>query len=227
MVDLAHGIRGVRAGSVILRQSVVEAPDGSVHLAVVDPGVGTDRRGVVIAARRGDVLVGPDNGLLTPAADALGGVAAAFELTNIRYQRESVSATFHGRDIFAPAAAYLSLGVRADDFGAGIDASSLVRVPEPSTSISSGELTSDVARVDWYGNLQLAATASELEQAGFGERVVVGELDATIGKTFSDAAPGGLVVYVDSGRHVAIARNGGSARDLLQDPERVTLKSKS
>jgi hypothetical protein len=231
VVDIAHGIRGIRAGSVVLAQSVGEAPDESVHLAVVDPGAGTTRRPVVVVAGRGDLLVGPDNGLLPPAADALGGAVGAFELTDPRYRRETVSATFHGRDVFAPAAAYLSLGVRADDLGPEVGVGSLVRLPAPFVTVGEGVLEADVARVDWYGNLQLAATGDDLEVAHLGDRVVItsaaGSFDATSGRTFADAAQGELVVYVDSGGHVAVALNGGSARERLQDPERVTITGNS
>jgi S-adenosyl-L-methionine hydrolase (adenosine-forming) len=227
VVDLAHGIRGVRAGSVVLRQSVVAAPDGAVHLAVVDPGVGTERRGVAVTTERGDVLVGPDNGLLPPAADALGGASGAFELTDPRYRRRPVSSTFHGRDICAPAAAFLCVGVSAEELGPAIDPSELVRVPETRTIVTSGCLEADVARIDWYGNLQLLATEKDLASAELGVRADISGVPVVVGRTFADAEPGGLVVYVDSSGHVAIARNGGSARELLQGPERVTLKRKT
>ena len=230
VVDLAHGIRGVRAGSFILRQSVVEAPEGSVHLAVVDPGVGTDRRGVAVVSGRGDLLVGPDSGLLPPAAEALGGAVGVFELTDMRYQREVVSATFHGRDVFAPAAAYLALGIRAEELGPEVDPATLARIAEPETIVEDGRLEADVVRVDWYGNLQLAASREDLTAAGLRDRLIVsfssGHLEAAAGRTFADAAAGELVVYVDSGGHVAIACNGGSARERLQDPDRVTVKRK-
>jgi hypothetical protein len=224
-------MRGIRAGAAILAQSVVAAPEGAVHLAVVDPGVGTDRRGVAVVTARDDLLVGPDNGLLPPAADALGGGVAAFELTDPRYVGESPSATFHGRDVFAPAAAHLALGVRVEELGPEVAADGLARLPARPPSVKPGRLEADVVRVDWYGNLQLDATQGDLVASGLEGAVVVscaaGDLEAEIGRTFSDAAPGNLVVYADSGGHVAIACNGSSARDRLQDPERVTVKRKA
>ncbi|MGH2758047.1 MAG: SAM hydrolase/SAM-dependent halogenase family protein [Actinomycetota bacterium] len=231
VVDLAHGIKGIRAGATILAQSVVHAPEGSVHLAVVDPGVGTDRRGLAIVCRRGDVLVGPDNGLLPPAADVLGGAADVYELTEPRYRLEPVSSTFHGRDVFAPAAAHLATGVRAAELGDGVDVDALVRLPGSLVGVSPGRLESDVTRTDWYGNLQLAATGDDLARACLGPVATVGceagEFTARVGRTFADAEPGELVVYVDSGDHVAIASNGGSARERLQDPERVVVTAKT
>jgi S-adenosylmethionine hydrolase len=226
VIDLVHGIRGIRAGATLLRQALPFAPTG-IHLAIVDPGVGTDRRAVVVGTSSGALLVGPDNGLLTPAADVLGGATQAFELENAGYRLSPVSATFHGRDIFAPAAAHLSLGVPPESFGPTVDVATLVRLPEPRVEVSNGRLVADVLRTDWYGNLQLAARDVDLVEAKFAERVRVsgkGEpLEARLGRTFADAGPGELVVYLDSGGHVAVARNGGSARDMLGDPEIVTI----
>jgi S-adenosylmethionine hydrolase len=200
-----------------------------VHLAIVDPGVGTSRRGVAVATADGSFLVGPDNGLLLPAADALGGVEAAFELTAPAYRLEPVSATFHGRDIFAPAAAHLALGTSPDRYGPRVD--ELIRLPAPKVDVSHGRLTADVTFTDWYGNVVLAATGGDLEASGLVGEIVItsgaGEFGAWIGTTFADVRQGELVVYVDSGGVVAIARNGGSAREVLQDPEFVTLNPKS
>ncbi len=228
VVDLVHGIRGIRAGATLLRQALPFSPAG-VHLAIVDPGVGTDRRAVVISTGNGALLVGPDNGLLTPAADVLGGATQAFELQNSDYQLSPLSATFHGRDIFAPAAAHLSLGVEPEDFGLPLDVSTLVRLDEPRVVVSDGRLVADVLRIDWYGNLQLAARADDLGAAGFVRDLEIAGagkvLNGSLGRTFGDAQPGKLVVYLDSGGHVAVACNGGNARELLGDPETVTVTS--
>jgi S-adenosylmethionine hydrolase len=183
--------------------------------------VGTSRRGIVIETGDGSRLVGPDNGLLPPAADVVGGVSAAFELTEPRYQLDPVSSTFHGRDIFAPAAAHLALGVAARSFGPPVD--DLVVLPAAFAQIADDHIESDVLRSDHFGSLQLAAT--ELPFDGPVEIVCdAGRFDAVVGRTFQD---GDLVVFADSGGHLAIARNGGSARELLQDPDRVTLKAKA
>ncbi|MEX0873440.1 MAG: SAM-dependent chlorinase/fluorinase [Actinomycetota bacterium] len=229
IVDLVHGIRGVRAGATLLRQSLPFAPTTAVHLAVVDPGVGTQRRAVVIQTNAGALLVGPDNGLLPPAADALGGAVAAHELTEERYQLAPLSSTFHGRDVFAPAAAHLALGVTPEAFGPAVDIGDLVRLRPAHVDVSTGKLTADVLRVDWYGNLQLAATDVDLATADFGDELSVSNgaesFDARLGRTFADGEPGALVVYIDSGGHVAVACNGSSARELLGDPAAVTITS--
>jgi S-adenosylmethionine hydrolase len=221
VLDVTHeiGPADIRRGGTVLAQTVGYLP-AAVHLAVVDPGVGTARRGVVLAAGS-SLLVGPDNGLLTPAADALGGIAAAHELTEARYRLPVVSSTFHGRDVFAPAAAHLANGVPVAALGPAIDPATLVRLPRPHTSVRPGELTSEILNADRFGNLQLAADADDLRAFGGkpGDRVSVRHrragVDAVLVDTFGDVPPGALLVYVDSAGQVALAVNGGSAAEAL------------
>jgi S-adenosylmethionine hydrolase len=225
VIDVVHGLRGVRGGSAVVAQSLTEAPDDAVHLVVVDPGVGTDRRAVAIACGNGSVLVGPDNGVLFPVANELDGALAAYELTQPWFMREPLSVTFHGRDIFAPAAAHLALGVAPHEFGASVAVDDLVRLPPPLVRASSGSLESEVARVDHYGNMQLAAGAADLAISSLAGTVVLDGVRATIGEKFADVAAGELVVYVNSAGRVAIACNGGSADQILGSPSSVTLRS--
>jgi S-adenosyl-L-methionine hydrolase (adenosine-forming) len=223
VLDVVHGIRGVRSGSFVLAQSLIEAPDDAVHLVVVDPGVGTDRRAVAVVCGNGSTMVGPDNGVLFPTADLLGGAVAAYELSETWFMRDAMSSTFHGRDIFAPAAAHLALGVAPHEFGPSVAADALVRPGPPDVSVSDGSLRSEVARVDWYGNVQLAARAEDLAVSGLSGRVSVDRCDAVVGEKFADVPSGSLVVYVNSAGHVAIACNGGSANEMLDRPDRVTI----
>ncbi|HUH20734.1 MAG TPA: SAM-dependent chlorinase/fluorinase, partial [Gaiellaceae bacterium] len=134
IIDITHGVppQQVLQGALILRNTLPYMPEG-VHLAVIDPGVGSHRRPLAVRSGDGRILVGPDNGLLLPSADALGGVFEAHELANPAYALDSVSRTFHGRDLFAPAAAHLALGVELAELGPPIDPQALVRldVPEP------------------------------------------------------------------------------------------------
>lgn len=219
VLDVTHdvGPQDVRRGATVLAHTVGYLPP-AVHLAVVDPGVGTDRRGVVVVARSG-MLVGPDNGLLLPAADALGGVVAAHELAEPRFQLPVVSLTFHGRDIFAPAAAHLAAGVSPTEFGPEV--TNLVRLPEPRTVLTAQQLTSEIIGVDRFGNVQLAATAAELAAFGAhsGEHLRVrhfhSTVDGTVGGTFHDVPLGSLLVHVDSNGQVSLAVNGGSAAEAL------------
>lgn len=227
VIDLAHGLTGLRAGAAALAQSVAFAPDG-VHLAIVDPGVGTERRGVAIVTQPGWLLVGPDNGLLIPASNVLGGATEAYELLEARFRLVPVSATFHGRDIFAPAAAHIARGVEPSELGPPVPLDELVRLAPPLCSVSQGSLLSDVIRSDGFGNLQLAATAADLRASGIGGRVTVSTahgagVDAVVGRTFADADAGGLVVLIDSAGFVGLAVNGGSAAERLGAPERVTI----
>ncbi|HEY0449271.1 SAM-dependent chlorinase/fluorinase [Actinophytocola sp.] len=217
VLHVSHTVpaQDVRRGGAILAQAVPYLPP-AVHLAVVDPGVGTDRRGMVLVAAEG-ILVGPDNGLLIPAAEQLGGVRAAYLLAEPSYQLSRVSATFHGRDVFAPAAAHLAAGIAPENFGASIDVATLVRLPEPETFAEQGKLTTEIMSVDSFGNIQLAATGADLDASGAlpGTSAHVNlagrSVTATVGHTFGDAPDERLLVYVDSAGRVALALNGGSA----------------
>jgi hypothetical protein len=216
IIDITHQLPpgDVHRGAAVLAQTLPHLPP-AVHVAVVDPGVGTSRRPVAVQTP-GGVLVGPDNGLLLWAADALGGAAAAVELTEPRWRLGAVSPTFHGRDIFAPAAARLATGARLADAGRRLDPASLVRLPEPVVTGGDGWLDAEVLTVDRFGNLQLAAPGALLAGlAAPGQPLMVAGATAVCGATFADAPAGGLVVLVDSADRVALAVNGGSAADLL------------
>jgi S-adenosyl-L-methionine hydrolase (adenosine-forming) len=213
IIDVTHSVPpgDVTRGAAVLAQTVVHLP-AAVHVAVVDPGVGTARRAVAVRAP-GSLLVGPDNGLLPWAADALGGPREAVELTNRDWFATNVSRTFHGRDIFAPVAARLAIGAALHDAGSALDPADLVRLPEPVVTIGDGWLEAEVLTVDRFGNVQLAAPASALD--GFGSEVSVGGVRAVRGRTFGEARAGGLVVFADSADHVAVAVNGGRAVVVL------------
>ncbi|WP_370945545.1 S-adenosyl-l-methionine hydroxide adenosyltransferase family protein [Amycolatopsis sp. cg5] len=214
VIDVTHQVnpQQIRPGSTVLAQTVPFLPE-AVHVAVVDPGVGTDRRGVVVVTPRG-LLVGPDNGLLLPAAEALGGAREAYELTNPDYRMPHVSATFHGRDIFAPAAAHLALGVAPSAFGKPVH--DLVVLPEPRVDAQPGRLTSEVLTVDHFGNVQLAATPNDFDKAELNGPLYVHRgrktLRVEFARTFADAP---TVLYADSAGRLAVAVNGGSAASVL------------
>lgn len=222
VVHVTHTVapQDVRRGATVLAQTAPYLPP-AVHLAVVDPGVGTARRPVVIVAADG-LLVGPDNGLLLPAAGALGGVLSAYELVEPRYRLPTVSATFHGRDVFAPAAAHLAAGLLPHRLGPPVHPDTLTRLPPPRTVVEQGKLTAEILNVDRFGNLQLAATPAQLDHIydkyglkRAGSKVLIGEHEVVIGRTFADVQRGHLVVYVDSSGHLAVAVNGDSAQAVL------------
>ncbi|MFE9693178.1 S-adenosyl-l-methionine hydroxide adenosyltransferase family protein [Micromonospora sp. NPDC005806] len=213
VIDVTHLVppADVRRGAAVLAQTVPYLPEG-VHVAVVDPGVGTSRRGIGLATP-GGLLVGPDNGLLPDAATALGGITAAVELTNPGWLAPAISRTFHGRDVFAPVAARLALGAPLAEAGPALDPATLVRLPTPVVRRTDDGFAAEVLTVDQFGNVQLAAPAGLLD--GLPEQVRVAGRPAVRGRTFGDVAVGGLVVYPDSAGLVAIAVNTGRAVDRL------------
>lgn len=217
IVDLTHAVdRGdVRRGAVLLARAVPHTPV-AVHLAVVDPGVGSTRRGIAIEVARGDRLVGPDNGLLVPAAEALGGIVAARELTATAHRRQPTSSTFHGRDVFAPAAAALADGVPIRELGGVVE--DPVALPPLRWTSDEGRLAAEVAMIDRFGNVQLAAPGGSLARLGSDDLDVVaaGETHPVRRvRTFSGLDVGGLGILVDGDGHVAVVVRDGSAAHRL------------
>ncbi|HSJ93904.1 MAG TPA: SAM-dependent chlorinase/fluorinase, partial [Gaiellaceae bacterium] len=222
ILDITHGIppRAVLQGALVLANTLSYMPVG-VPLAVVDPGVGGGTRAVALRDGEGRIYVGPDNGLLVPAADSHGGIAEVHELTNPEYALPSVSRTFHGRDLFAPAAAHLALGVPLAELGPSVDPAGLERLDIPRPEVGDGKLRVKVLYVDRYGNVQVSATADDLAAAGMEEGARV-ELDvgfesyfATVAGTFADVRNGDILLYEDSYWNVALAINGGNAAETL------------
>lgn len=216
VVDLTHGIPAgdVRRGALAL-EAVVAQAGAAVHLAVVDPGVGSERRGV--ALRVGDgFLVGPDNGLLALAATRLGGVDEAVDVSSTSLRLEPVAPTFHGRDVFAPVAAHLAAGRPLAAVGEAMDPGSLVGLDLPEPRRDGNALVAHVLYADRFGNLVLDARTDDLGASPSPLSIAVAgrEFQAVRGATFADGA-GGLVVYGDSSGRLGIAADRGSAAELL------------
>lgn len=209
VIDVTHEVHPgeVARGAAVLAQTVPHLPP-AVHVAVVDPGVGTSRRAVAIEAAKG-VLIGPDNGLLPPAAEALGGIRRAVALTEPSWFLPQVSPTFHGRDVFTPVAARVALGDDIAGAGPAVAVEDLVRLPEPVIVVGDGWLEAEVLTVDRFGNVQLAAGAEDLH--GLPDELLVAGIHAVRRSTFGEAPPGALIVYLDSAGRVALAINGGRA----------------
>jgi hypothetical protein len=222
IIDVTHGIEPGRVleGALVLANALAYLPEG-IHLAVVDPGVGGVRRPLALRDAQGRLYVGPDNGLLVPAAERCGGIVEARELANPRYALESVSRTFHGRDLFAPAAAHLARGVELEELGPPLDPDALARLEIPTPEIGSRRIQATVLLVDRFGNVALNLTREHLDAAGLvpGTRVelVVGadRYYAVAARTFDDASPGDLILYEDAYRNVAVAVSRGHAQRLL------------
>jgi S-adenosylmethionine hydrolase len=222
VIDITHGIGAhqVASGALALVSAVGYLPT-AVHLAVVDPGVGSDRLGIVVQTREGSCLVGPDNGLLLPAAERLGGVAGCHRLENPALRAARVSPTFHGRDIFAPAAAHLALGVAPEDFGAPVRLDDLVAPAIPQAVATGGACRGVVVAVDRFGNLETTITPDLAASAGVRVgsllALTVGDraLEAPFARTFSAVAAGEPVVIEDSRNLLAVCLNQASAAERL------------
>ena len=218
VIDLSHGVprHDVRSGALLLRDALPFAPAG-VHLAVVDPDVGARRRAVALRCDLEDrVLVGPDNGLLVPASERFGGVVEAVEISHSPWRLEPVSATFHGRDLFAPVAARLAAGEAFGAAGDPFDPGELVGLELPSARIEDDVLVAHALTADRFGNVLLSASAEQLGRvAHLGDEVEVAGRRARYVRTFAEVGEGELLVYEDARHNLAIAVNRGSAADEL------------
>jgi hypothetical protein len=219
VIDLTHGVarHDVRGGALTLARALPFAPPG-VHLAVVDPEVGAERRAVAVRCAAEDrILVGPDNGLLRPAADAFGGPLEAIDIARSPHRLEPVSATFHGRDLFAPVAAHLAAGAPFASAGDPIDVDELTPLDLPEPVIEADRIEAHALAIDGYGNVQLDVTHEQLAGSGLkvGRAVLLGEERITFARTFSDVPAGELVLYEDAYRRLALAVNRGSAAERL------------
>jgi S-adenosyl-L-methionine hydrolase (adenosine-forming) len=223
VIDITHGVRPghVLQGALVLANTLPYMPAG-IHLAVVDPGVGSGRRALALRDAAGRFHVGPDNGLLLAAADAFGGVAEAHELASPEYSLQPVSRTFHGRDLFAPAAAHLSAGVALESLGPPVDPEALVRIEIPQPEVGQNRVRAVALVVDRFGNVALnlrrehlgdleLAAGTRVELVSRGERFY-----AVFARTFADAPRGALILYEDSYGSLALAVSRGSAAQLLR-----------
>lgn len=232
ITDITHLIPlgDIRRGGTVLAQAVPYFPP-AVHVAVVDPGVGTSRRGVVIEAVNGSLFVGPDNGLLSAAVTVSGGALRAASLTNRSLWRDTMAATFHGRDVFMPVAARLANGLPLAEAGDPVDLASLVTLPKPEYLVTADGARTEVVTVDGFGNVQLSLPGADAPRAGLVPGATVtaawdgGAATMPFVTTFGESAPGEPLCYRDSGDWVAIALSGGDAarRFGLRPGAKVTL----
>jgi S-adenosylmethionine hydrolase len=222
VIDITHGIarHSVRHGALILRNALPYMPVG-VHVAVVDPQVGTERRAVAIRCVNERILVGPDNGLLSLAAADSGGAAEAIDISRSQHRLEPVSATFHGRDLFAPVAAALAGGAPFREAGDPLDVAELARLELPHPERDGDALVAHALLVDVYGNVTLDVRHDDLPGTGltFGHALEVNAggqtVDATFTGTFADVPAGEFLVYEDASRMLALAINRGDAAGAL------------
>ncbi len=221
IIDITHGIpaTAILQGALVLANTIDFMPLG-VHLAIVDPGVGGPRRPLALRDAEGRLYVGPDNGLLLPAASRHG-IDQAHELANPEYALESISRTFHGRDLFAPAAAHLATGVPLEELGPPVDPEGLIRLELPEPVFRDGALHATLLYVDSFGNIALNLDRDDVESLGItsGTRIeleLAGErYYAIMARTFADARPGDVILYEDSYKKMSLAISRGSAARML------------
>jgi len=228
IVDLTHGVprHDVRRGALVLRNALPYLP-AAVVLAVVDPQVGGERRAVALRCDDGRLLVGPDNGLLSLAWERAGGVHVAVDVTRSPHRLDPVSATFHGRDLFAPVAAALATGATVEDAGEPIDPATLTALELPRPRVEAdGALAAHAVAVDGYGNVTLDAGHADLAGTGLtlGARVEVEAAGRTrrarFTTAFADVPPGETILYEDASRSLALAVNrGDAAAELGLEPD--------
>ena len=226
VIDVTHGVRPghVLQGALVLANTLAYMPAG-VHLAVVDPGVGGSRRALALRDREGRLYVGPDNGLLLPAAERFGGVVEAHELANPEYSLQPVSRTFHGRDLFSPAAAHLAAGLALEELGPPVGADELVQLEVPQPEVGHNRIRAVALAVDRFGNVGLNLRREHLDpvELAAGMRLELTcrseRFYAVFVRTFADAPRGSLIVYEDSYGNLALAVSRGSAAQLLRVEE--------
>jgi hypothetical protein len=223
VIDLTHAIppQDVLRGALSLLRAAPYLPPEAVVVAVVDPGVGTERRPIAVETPTGRSIVVPDNGLGSLVWAADGGVVRAVEIRSPAVVLTPLSATFHGRDVFAPAAAHLAEGMALADLGPPIDPSTLVQLERPEAAVEKGQVATEVLGVDRFGNLQLSATSEDLDAAGLAglARIGVaargGTWTAPRAETFAQVPEGALGLIQDSSGRLALVVNRGSAAESL------------
>lgn len=216
VIDLSHAIprQDVLRGALTLARAVKFMPPDAVYVGVVDPGVGSDRRSIAVRAGEG-TLVGPDNGLLSLAWEALGGAETAGVIEDSRVLLFPVSKTFHGRDVFAPCAAHLANGVPLEDVGAGIALDSLRTLEMPGAMVAPGAVGCRVVGIDGFGNVQLSARPQDLDAGGLGSSLQMDGRSFPRVSIFADVPEGVLAAITDSQGYLALVVNRGSAAAML------------
>lgn len=236
LIHLMHGLPEFNIVAAARTLETVRYVPVGIHVCICDPGVGTARKAIICCVARGDYLIGPDNGVLLPAASALGGIAKIYEITNTRLMNNPVSPLFHGRDVFVPAAAHLACGTRVDDFGLELAPDALHPPPYCDALPSQDQISAQVIQVNRFGSIHLNVTHEAWDSLdlplGSIVRVTIGNertISVPFHRTFGDVAPGAAVLLKDDYGRVEIAVNQGSfARNFsIAIGDRVTIDTTS
>ena len=219
VIDISHGIapHDIQTGGLVLAESLRFAPADSVGLAVIDPGVGTDRLAIAVETASGRQLVGPDNGVLSLAWRADGGARRAVSIIAPEIVLQPISSVFHGRDVFAPAAAHLAAGADLSALGSDVPVSDLAEVQLGEPDVERGKVSGEVLDVDRFGNVRLNVRTSHLAAAGLADASAIHiatlgrEADAPRIKTYGSVGVGQYGVIVDAWEWIAIIRYEANA----------------
>ena len=218
VIDLTHGIppMDVLHGALVLGHSLAYLAESAVVLAIVDPGVGTRRRAIAVETPAGRCLVGPDNGVLSIAWAADGGIARAVEIDAGTVGLQPISPVVHGRDVFSPAAALLAAGRRLEDLGSPVEADELVALATTAPEIGPGRLVAEVLDVDRFGNIRLNVRPADLQSAGLADGSIWCEslaLKKEVHRieTYGQVAQGAYALLVDAWGWISVIRDEGSA----------------
>ena len=216
VIHLMHGLPDFDLVYAARTMETLSHMPTGFHVCVVDPGVGTKRKPIIIETGRGDYLIGPDNGVLIPATRFLGGIRKAVEITNEKYMRKPVSPVFHGRDIFTPAAAYLSKGVSIDEFGKRINPEDLAQAPYEEARINGNEINAVVISINKFGSLHLNIRHEIWDKFNveIGENIALKIRNKSIEiphcRTFGDVNKGKPLIFRDDYGRIEIALNMGN-----------------
>lgn len=210
VIHLFHGLPSFDLVTAAWALESVSCMKPGIHACVVDPGVGTERKAIIILTGRGDYLIGPDNGVLIPASRVLLGIRKVVAIENEKYMRLPVSPVFHGRDVFSPAAAYLSMGVSIADFGK--QAKQLADAPYEEARIEDGKLECSAIHINKFGSVHLNILQEEFDKLGATRvKMVIGKKNTIVPykKTFGEVPRGKPLIFKDDYRRMELAINKG------------------
>lgn len=213
VIHLMHGLPDFNLFYAARTMETVNYLPVGFHVCVVDPGVGTKRKPIIIQTGRGDFLIGPDNGVLIPSTRFLNGIRKAVEITNEKYMRKPVSPVFHGRDIFTPAAAYLSKGVKIGEFGKEINKNDLAKAPYEEAHVKDNKIEAKIISINKFGSLHLSIMHNEWDKLNvkIGGNLIVElqnkKLSIPFGSTFGDVGKGKPLIFKDDYGRIEIALN--------------------
>lgn len=216
VIHLMHGLPDFNLSYAARTMETVNYMPVGFHICVVDPGVGTKRKCIIIQSGRGDYLIGPDNGVLVPATRFLGGIKKAVEITNQKYMRQPISPVFHGRDIFTPAAAFLSLGAKIEEFGPEIKTDELAEGPYEEAVLENEQIHAKIISINKFGSLHLNITHDEWDKLSLAPKEFVMSyfkdevLELPFAETFGEVEKGEALVIKDDYGRIEVSLNQDS-----------------